>query len=86
MFKEVNYRSIYYYFFMYGFFCYDCICYRKLFIEIDYVRVMLGLIVDISDESNILLIFIYWNWLKDDVYFSSSEEGVKFIRSKNKLY
>lgn len=59
MFKEVNYRSIYYYFFMYGFFCYDCICYGKLFIEIDYVRVMLGLIVDISDESNILLIFIY---------------------------
>lgn len=60
IFKEVNYRGIYFYFFIYGFFFYDCICFRKLFIEIDYVRVMLSLIVDISDESNILLIFIYW--------------------------
>lgn len=59
MFKELSYRGIYFDFFMYGFFCYDCICYRKLFIEIDFIRVMLSLIVDISDESNILLIFIY---------------------------
>lgn len=84
VFKESSHRGIYSDLSMHGLSCYDCTCHRKSSIETDYVRATSGLTVDTSDESNTSSIPIHRNWLKDDVHSSSSEEGAKPTRSKNK--
>lgn len=83
-FKEANHRSIFSDLSIHGLPCYDCTCRRKSRIETDYIRATSSLTVDTSDESNTSSIPIHRNWLKDDVHSSSSEEGAKPTRSKNK--